>query len=90
MPAVIQWTLSAENFRHNLSEEEEKEGKQYGDAKKMKPYGTLKVNKMGKDVVAQHDNHHVDKIIGDEYRCQCSFAVFTQLHDVSVCLTATF
>ena len=65
--------LSSIDLWHNLSEKQQHEGEQYGNHDKLQPIGCAKIYHMGKEIVTEHDDGNIHKIVGNENRCQCTF-----------------
>ena len=70
--------LTAEHLRHNLAEEQQKERQQHGYAQKLQPHSVAKVDELSKDIIAQHDDGHVNEVVGNENGCQRALTVITQ------------
>lgn len=75
--AKSQWSLTAVNLRHNLAEKQQQESEQDSDEEKFQHFG-LKPNQRAYDVIAQHDDGYVDKVVRDKYCSECSLRVITQ------------
>ena len=72
--AKLERILSGINLRHNLSEEQKQECKDYRDDKELKPIGfRTKLHDSGKNIVEEHDNGDIHKVIGYQYGSQCTF-----------------
>ena len=81
--AVAQGSLAAEDLGHDLAEEQEEEGEQDGDAEHLEPSG-LEGDEPAKEIVEQHDDHHVDEVVGYQDGSQCALVVVAEHLDALV------
>ena len=51
---------------HYLTEKQEEEGEEDGDAQELQPICTTEVDDMGKEIVTEHDDGYIHQVIGDE------------------------
>ena len=79
--------LSAIDFGHDLAKKKQEERKQHRDTHKLEPLGRAKVYHAGKEIVAQHDDGHVDQVVGNENGGQRTLALRLQTLDDGIALT---
>ena len=87
LAAERQWVLTAVDLWHNLTKEKQEECEKNSNADKFKP-GHIEVKQLSNSIVQQHDNRHVDKVVGYQYCSQRALTVLTEHLNflVSFCL----
>ena len=76
--AEAQGVHAREDLGHDLAEEQQEEGEQDGDADELQPVGFSEIDKVTEDVVAEHDDGHVDEVVGNQDGGQGALAVVAQ------------
>ena len=83
LAAECQWICPAVDFRYDLAEKQQDKRQKNCNTEELQPL-CLEIEQTVEDVVAQHDDGHIDEIVRNENRRQRAFAVFPELLDKPV------
>ena len=82
--AEVQGIDARIDLRHYLAKEQQEECEQHRGYEELQPVRAAEVCHLCYDIVQQHDDCHVDKVIGDKDCCQCALRIFPEHYNLSV------
>ena len=82
--ANSQGMLSAIHLRHDFAKQKQQKSKQNRNHDKLYPIGITKAYRMGKEIVAKHNDGHIHQIVRNKNSGQCAFRILAKHNDTGV------
>ena len=78
--------LTSIHLRHDLAKQQQQKGQQDRHADKFQPPGLSEIHSMVEEIAKEHDDGHIDQVVGNQNGGQCTLGILPQLLDMLVFL----